>query len=318
MPSPDGKAFFVSPLVDFSSHDAESDADAAAPRGEGDCPMCGYSLEGHSDPRCPECGYMFTWSEFLDATRRPHPLLFEHHPEANLSSYVRTAFDAAVTPGAFWNSVHPAMPSNPRRLVLYWGIGVLAAFGAFAALLVEPMMMHRPTGGVWGGLARAGEIVDGSLRLSALLEGIILLLAWPWLTAAVLAVFWQSMRKARVRFSHVMRCTLYSFNDGVWIAAVMGAAALVRWTGLHLTGPLSGYAREEVLILRGSILFLALVAIGTWRLALAYRRYLQFDHAIAVALSSQFILLWALVLFTLGVPNPVRWMYTYVLLRLIS
>lgn len=310
----DGPRFFVSPLVDPPE---STDAEVAAPRGEGDCPMCGYSLEGHSEPRCPECGYTFTWSEFFDATRRPHPFLFEHHPEANLSSYARTAFGAAVAPGAFWRSVHPAMPSNPRRLVLYWEIGALAAFVAFAALLVEPMM-QRPVGGAWGGLARAGEIVDGSLRLSALLEGIILLLAWPWLMAAVLALFWQSMRKARVRFTHVMRCTLYSYNDGVWVAAVIGVAALVRWTGLRLTGPLSGYAREEVLILRGSILFLALVTIDTWRLALAYRRYLQFDHAVAVALSSQFILLWALVLFTLGAPNPVRWMYTYVLLRLIS
>ena len=51
------------------------------------CPMCDYNLFGLTEARCPECGYRFVWAELLDATRRPHRYLFEHHPESNFKSF---------------------------------------------------------------------------------------------------------------------------------------------------------------------------------------------------------------------------------------
>ena len=54
------------------------------------CPLCEYNLRGLSEPRCPECGYRFDWDALLDPTKRLHPYLFEHHPERNVRSFVRT------------------------------------------------------------------------------------------------------------------------------------------------------------------------------------------------------------------------------------
>ncbi|HSW45154.1 MAG TPA: hypothetical protein VLM89_06245 [Phycisphaerae bacterium] len=86
------------------------------------CPLCDYNLRGLSNPRCPECGYRFEWSEMLDPNRQPHPFLFEHHPERNWWSYWRTVA-GACRPRAFWRSLHPVQTSRPRRLLLFWLIG---------------------------------------------------------------------------------------------------------------------------------------------------------------------------------------------------
>src|SRR5258705_8474331 len=73
------------------------------------CPLCNYNLRGLTQPRCPECGFTFDWSEILDITRRKHPYLFEHHPERNLWSFFKTLFGGA-NPRRFWRALHPAPP----------------------------------------------------------------------------------------------------------------------------------------------------------------------------------------------------------------
>ena len=87
------------------------------------CPLCEYNLRGLVEPRCPECGYRFEWSEVLEADKRPHPFLFEHHPRRNVWSFVRTKL-AGLRPWKFWRSVKPTMPSSPQRLLLYWLLSV--------------------------------------------------------------------------------------------------------------------------------------------------------------------------------------------------
>src|SRR6476620_9578090 len=78
------------------------------------CPLCGYQLRGLTEPRCPECGYRFEWRPLLDPTGRFHAYLFEHHPERDVRSFVRTMV-GTLLPRRFWRSLHPAQPSRPRR-----------------------------------------------------------------------------------------------------------------------------------------------------------------------------------------------------------
>src|SRR5215210_1235997 len=91
------------------------------------CPLCGYNLRGLTEPRCPECGYRFEWEPLLDPTKRLHPYLFEHHPERNVRSFVRTML-GGLLPRRFWRSLQPAQPSRPGRLVLYWVVATALAF----------------------------------------------------------------------------------------------------------------------------------------------------------------------------------------------
>src|SRR6266699_218984 len=106
------------------------------------CPKCDYNLHGLTEPRCPECGTPFEWAEMLEARTRLHPYLFEHHPESEFRSFWRTAWGGLREPWRFWESLHPRMPSQPRRLVLYWvaamvvsAISVVAEFVAGTVVL---------------------------------------------------------------------------------------------------------------------------------------------------------------------------------------
>src|SRR3954470_18282871 len=88
------------------------------------CPICDYDLRGLPEPRCPECGFRFTWEELRDPRRHAHRYLFEHHPERNVSSFFQTLL-RGLRPGRFWRELHPAQPSAPVRLIIYWLVYVL-------------------------------------------------------------------------------------------------------------------------------------------------------------------------------------------------
>ena len=97
------------------------------------CPLCEYDLRGLTEPRCPECGYRFTWDELNDPALRLHPYAFEHHPERNVSSFRQTLL-GGLRPGRFWRTLFPTQPSRPQRLVLYW---IIVAMTMFAPLALQ-------------------------------------------------------------------------------------------------------------------------------------------------------------------------------------
>lgn len=132
-----------------------------------------------------------------------------------------------------------------------------------------------------------GEFFRSSDAPRRLVPLVVLYLAWPWATMGVLQIFSASMRKARVRKTHVLRCIIYSADIAAWAAI------------LALTLTLTGFAAGAVLGYRwiasylpwfsvGSLLLF--VAIGFWyRLGTAYRTYLKFDHPFLTIVSSQII-----------------------------
>src|SRR5687768_18578285 len=82
------------------------------------CPLCDYDLRGLTEPRCPECGYAFDWADLRDPARRLHKYLFEHHPERNVSSFLRTMI-GHLRPRKSWGGLLPSQPSRPRRPLVY-------------------------------------------------------------------------------------------------------------------------------------------------------------------------------------------------------
>ena len=80
--------------------------------------MCDYDLRAQVEPRCPECGYRFDFDELRDPARRLHPYLFEHHPESNTWSFIRTLV-GGLLPGRFWRALLPVQPSRPNRRERY-------------------------------------------------------------------------------------------------------------------------------------------------------------------------------------------------------
>ena len=301
------------------------------------CPLCEYDLRGLTDPRCPECGYSFAWSDLTDPTRRLHRYLFEHHPERNVWSFARTLL-GGLRPWRFWRSLLPAQPSSVRRLLLYSCLtaSLLTAvvvghyaiwFAQFRAKVESDRAMASkgnasiPSSMEWitrhyGSMQqyldqvyplppdpRFYQIARGEEgQWAAYLAAV--WLAWPWLTFVTLLLFRFSMRRARIKPVHVLRCVLYSSDAILWFGLVVGGALALRawwhWNGapdlLELPAPPIprtppfGYRRDIVT----DTLFwfgLALLLFTSYRLVSAFRHYLRFEHPVATVVCAQLIVL---------------------------
>ena len=262
------------------------------------CPLCAYNLRGLTEPRCPECGYRFEWRELLEPQTQLQEYLFESRPERNVWSFFRT-ITADLRPARFWNSLSPTQRPSAKRLVLYW---VIAAVPAVVMVVVHtalaPARWTEPT---WSKNTLTGTISDLVIGLfndqsyayyppvqhavAALL--LLACLAWPWLTLAALLVFRQSMRQAKINRVHVLRCVAYSADVVFWIGWASTAMLLNRLRDA------TGFSNEST-----GWFFVALPALlgwMSWRLVVAYRRYLRFDRPAATVLSAQVIVLLAIV-----------------------
>lgn len=308
---------------------------APTPENEADilCPLCDYNLRGLTEPRCPECGHRSTWEELRN--RPPlHPYLFEHHPNRNVWSFVRTVV-GSVRPIKFWQSVKPAMKLFTGRLIVFALLCLLIAvvasgFGIFGSAVqmaqanaarkqalmqtisgrinpnsssYDPALAARVN--IWikqyGSLQATLEhsfppITSPLFWANAFRQGMFsrqqqgtadraaaLVLCWVPLTFLSLLIFQISMRRARIRTGHVLRCVVYTAAPicfyGIYLIAVSVCISVFV---------VPGYMDFTFFASMGLLLFLAI------RLAVAYRLYLRFHQAIATVLASQIIVALAL------------------------
>jgi hypothetical protein len=289
------------------------------------CPLCEYDLQGLSEPRCPECGYTFEWQDLIDPTRRLHRYVFEHHPERNVSSFWQTT-SGILRPRRFWRSLQPVQPSNPRRLVLYWLLAMLLAYGLFevvtggcimyfngwlnfaanraqqaSQLAAMKALPATDTHRVWliqqfGSIENALErwypthlswnlvrrILD---TLGPLLGLPLLLVFWPWAMFATLMIFRWSMRRARIRAIHVLRCCIYTSGTAVWITLTaplfVGGGVLLVSTGVLVPDTVMSFVFPWIVV--GWVLLML------YQLSTAYRLYLRFDHSFATVFCAQVV-----------------------------
>jgi hypothetical protein len=248
------------------------------------CPLCQYNLRGLTVPRCPECGHRFAWPEVLDPRQRLHPFLFEHHPEKKFSCFWRTLV-GGLRPRRFWSSLRPVQPSFPRRLIAYWCLSA----SLFVLATVVPVVYRF----VWMVRLRAGLLgmsVDRALSASLpdLACGVLIVnlaVVWPWLTFLILMVFQVSMRRAKVRPIHVLRCVLYS-ADLIWWGGLLLIMAMVL-SAVYVVSFGPGLA----LAMGPSVVFFIVAwPVASYRLWVAYSRYLRFDRPFLTVLASQVIL----------------------------
>jgi len=288
------------------------------------CPLCEYNLRGLTEPRCPECGFRFDWPDLLDPARKTHPYLFEHHPRHSIWSFCRTLLGAQF-PRRFWSKLHPAQPSRPRRLIAYWVILTLPVLTLFTLHLIEVSQrviaanaanrawltasLSAPNSGYsseyWKRLYPTSQaflnanypatlpiksVLRQALYLSGSTVGVgLIALLWAPLTFLALQIFRISMRRARIRPVHVLRCIIYSF-DTILPWALLSAAAVAIEPFLFPPPPfMAGTPTQLSPWILLAWLFFA--AIAGYRLAIAYARYLRFDHPGATIAASQVIVL---------------------------
>lgn len=285
------------------------------------CPLCGYNLRGLIEPRCPECGFRFEWPDLIDITRRLHPFVFEHHPKRNFWSFRKTV-SGGLRPRQFWSSLHPVQPSSPKRLVLYWGFCasfILLGFASnLSALIVHWAQSNAARRQAWtaffnspAGAANKQETIKnfGSLQayydvtlpidtmdllrrwfrepesVRIFLLPVLILLGWPWVTLLTLLLFMFSMKRARVKPIHVMRCALYNSDVLIWLSFGLLLIPTTLLFGLFNFNPLF---TTTVLSSALAGLVITILWYG-FRLAVAYHRYLRFQQPYLVVMLSQLV-----------------------------
>ena len=253
--------------------------------------MCDYNLRGLSEPRCPECGYRFEWDALLDPTKRLHPYLFEHHPERNVRSFVRT-FLGGLLPRRFWRGLQPAQPSFPGRLAAYASVVLVAlvvlAPAAVLLYTAATLMLRFGWLRTWG---QAFDLIRSARFSVPVFHMIGYYLLWAAGTFLALLVFRISMRRARIRPVHVVRCVIYSFDAAVWAVILVVAAAVATAAGIYVLR-LQAFHGLAFLVVAAPW---AVAAVVFYRLVIAYRLYLRFDHPFLTVLASQLIA-WLIVL----------------------
>jgi hypothetical protein len=135
------------------------------------------------------------------------------------------------------------------------------------------------------------EAIDEDLYAlqRTVLPSLALFVLWPWLTFASLLVYSKTMRQAKIRRVHVWRCVVYSAGGGgLLIAAIIALAPVVPSPNFDFGGWL--WAWGLTMDLSFVAVLLLVISFLTYRLVVAYRRYLRFPHATPAVVASQVIL----------------------------
>jgi hypothetical protein len=277
-----------------------------------ECPLCNYNLRGLAEPRCPECGFTFEWSELQNAQRNRHPYLFEHQPRHNLWSFWKT-FWADCRPRRFWRELSPANPVRLGRLMIYW----LGANIVLLGVVIVPVPLHawadyqtmlatrrfyfpvpgRAAYSVGAPFLPRRSFVISAAQLDALAplpttwrfwwrvftdyqytapnHAALLVLLWPWATLASLLIFQASMRRAKINKLHVVRAAIYSCDFGLLFLAWITVTSIgIDWNNA---------------VIQPVIFFCAAVAL--YRLSFAYKLYMRFHAPFLTVLASQVMVL---------------------------
>lgn len=251
------------------------------------CPLCSYNLRGLTTPRCPECGYTFTWSNLASAQQATHPYLFEHHPRRNLWSFLRT-LAAGVLPRLFWRTLTAFHAVRPRRLAAYHVLALLLTL--LPALISVGAVVYQaqpppPPGTVWFGRpSSTSPVVAATFALVALY------VTWPWAMFLTLMIYRGSMWRASVRTGHLARCVVYAWDVTAWpglTAAAMLAYVVIANKSID---PLVG--RAEDILAFSLMAWFPLVLVAVYRLVIAYQHYLKMRRAwLAIPLAGLAVLL---------------------------
>jgi hypothetical protein len=290
------------------------------------CPLCEYNLRGLSEPRCPECGHRFVWAELLDEHGGQHPWLFEYQRKRRIRSLFRTLRES-YWPTSFWTAVRPSHRPRMGRLVVYWLVLTIPLTVLAAALIATPVVQQfleirearqalidqitsNPNNAsyVWAvkSYGTRQAVAAATYPMPAISEWVawirsdryrwrpvvyfaVMSMAWPLVATLSFIVFRDTLRQARIKSIHVLRCAIYSADIGLIL--VLGMIPLIHWrrelsdVGV-LTHWLFAYTLLEPVVLCAVLLWIALL---TYRLTTAYRTYLGFRHALLVTLWSQII-----------------------------
>jgi hypothetical protein len=199
-------------------------------------------------------------------------------------------------PWRFWRDLKPTQEVNVRRLLRYWIFANAVTVALSIALMIRPLILlaqidskrrayaaahppvyfnpfYDPQPWTWGYFAQvAYNIKYGTMGLGWVRDAAVGLL-WTWLSLATLMIFQASMRQAKIKTAHVLRVAIYGCDFMVLLAAVhlllVDTSYKDSWNTLAIVG--------------------ACAIVATFRMSIAYQKYLRFHMPFLTVLASQLI-----------------------------
>jgi hypothetical protein len=304
------------------------------------CPICGYSLRGLVEPRCPECGYQFEWDALRVAAKSVHPYLYEHGRGVAIGRAVKTFFHG-LRPEKFWGTLSAAHQIRPRRLMTYWmmtamvivlGMVLLPYGGAAVSQAQRASQIRWQMSTMLASPKYAGDVKQIVKRFGSTQAFLDAYAPLPqsrrfWLTLPM-RIQWRGVGRG---YGESLVYMVYAAGFAVlwpWVTlALLGifvqsrSRAKIRWAQLMrcvvycadvivFSGVLIAVLNASQLMLEarfqgvipGALLLVVFVSIfAGYRLFVALSRYLRMPHAGAVVISTQVI---AVLLLLTVMPHP--------------
>lgn len=283
------------------------------------CPRCGYDFSGTAaawNDTCPlhgicsECGLELEWRDVLNPNRAVPQWFFEHTTTRRVRRLFQTLM-RVLRPARFWTVIRLHYHVRFSRLMVAVAVCVL---GLQLAAFVNLLWMSRAAGTVappawmvFGPRSRAAMIAVASIwpygeraSMSDRTIG-----GTPWLTVSVgmyalmpvaFLVLPQTLRRASVRYSHVIRIAAYSM-------AGLPVITLLTMAGSFFSNPAGtrwwwsgGLRIYDLLFPLGAIMPIATVAWLSVYWSAACRRYLKLPHCYGIIAATMLIALLASIL----------------------
>jgi hypothetical protein len=193
------------------------------------CPRCGYDLSGAiaawPDASCPlegtcsECGLSTPWRNILNPDYATSEHFFETAKHTKARAFLVTWW-RSLRPRSLWSSIHMHFQVSAPRLALFLLLSMVLEWAVGAAILFPFFYETTRTWGTPGeSLALAARasfwpIHDdsdwwgiGSRHIQPWTATIV---AWTCATPAMFSMVPQTLRRAHVRWGHLVRVAAYS------------------------------------------------------------------------------------------------------------
>lgn len=242
------------------------------------CPICSYNLRGLTNPRCPECGYPFQWSELRPIADPWLANLVEFADKRPIHSIFRTLFKTLL-PSRFFTHLKAGHAIRKQRLILHFFlIALFLLFFQFIPAFFQLIYNWIFPRNFYNPMFAAFEFQLDDVRFiysKFYFLPSFFLVFWALFCSMAIFLLRQTVRRSKINFWHIARSVLYSASPIFLITLIY---PLVFFLSNH------SFMSQDAPIFY-TFAFLPILLMPIWSLSRAAKHYLRIPHPLFTILT---------------------------------